>query len=98
MTISPSDLARARQALQAFPEIGDSWLAAEHNTALDKVRQRHLDWLVAHGVTGWAFLEAGMLGVDRVAFDRELYEPRPDGEPAFVHPVVEFNEVVDLIA
>jgi len=73
-------------------------LYAEHDAALRQMRQTHFDWFQAQGVGGHAFVDAGLFGADSVSFEGACYEPTPYGEPAIIQPVIEHDEIVDLLA
>ena len=82
-----------------WPTSGDSELIDEFLDSLERVKQCHLDYLIARGVTGRSIIDVGLVGAMPIETNGLLYQPAPSGREAFVVSVRDpFDAVIDLCA
>jgi hypothetical protein len=73
------------------------------NRAMSNVRQAHIDHVLALGVSPEAIAGLGTrqmpFGVERIGTDDAgRWWPDPEGKPAVVVPVIEWGELIDIVA
>lgn len=74
-------------------QVVDLW--TELKIARHKVRRAD-EILARHGVTDPNARQ--LCGVDRIVRSGKFYEPHPDGDVAIIMPVIDIDELVDLLA
>jgi len=73
-------------------------LSGEHLASLDgMVREHGLSKLVALGVSGPGYVKAGLVGLEHVELFNDLFQPMPGGVAAYIAPVLDRGELVDLV-